>query len=1523
MTNIVGDLVASEQPVAWLAVLSAEMERSLTELMFSLREASQESIDPVPLVDAVRRLAQVQGALSMIDQPGLAALAHLVRDQLITSGQPGTTAQYSSEFIVQRFQTFLLQALEHLLHGNTLTTGELLRFWHQQVAIGGPTTLQPSLLVKLDVEPHTLHELLPDDLPPDAMDPSPTDPDQSLLKLLRAQDDLTLRQATQPIADLFACAAARIQPHHEYVYWQAVQACLIEYTISGGDAARIKKIAAAGVRLLRLSDVESTSTLEAALRSLTRDALFELAQRPVQSALARAVVRIFRIEQQFAVPAHGITIDTTSEHDVAAWTSTLDALISAIEAKSECITDSASWEALIDTAAASAPLSAVVEPLMDMVAQITSQSPDPIRCEGLAAGLCYLRDEVDTKALVIAIHTMKRLLISHEPKECLNQLGQLSRTESADRLFMVLVAAIQADMTQVEQLLDAEPPVDITTGLTAVVAVLRRIAGALQLVGLSEEREQVMLLCDALRGQATDAWLNESFAQQWVYLQTTLVQLPWQKTLNAKQVHQSADGLDRIFIEEARTLLNGMRDHAANADFTRLAHIAHTLGGCSATVGLSGLAELALALESTLERLLARGSMIDASHLETVLVTVSCLLEDFAGEGIRGEASELVQCLRDDLLAPMPNHAERALNLAADQFALQDIEPTRHQAMDDAIMDAAHHASPMLTEPVASVHTTGESSAEKLPASISADTPSPSPSPPVSVANPIIPGPNCLDECDEHDELYELFKLEAADLLPQLEYALRRWEQHPEDGSQAAQLLRVLHTLKGSARMAGQDALGTEFHQAEAEVSALLHQPSSDITYAIAELLRRVDFWMYALTQPTAASPENASLTEFSSATEGDVSSEASLVTDITSSPKSVTPPELEAPPDKLGSSALPPKMRAEKHLPMLRVRADRLAQFADTSAELWRSNARLREILQEQRRSFDDMSDDLSRLRAQLRELEIEAESRVLARSSQGTATDFDPLEFDRYTRLHELTRMMAESITDIVGAQREWSVQSEQLTTATAEQLRDLRRQQAELQALRAQPLHSVEARLRHVLQQAAREVGCEVSFVLRQGSVEIERVLLDRLLGPLEHLLRNAVVHGIEQVQQRQLVAKASSGQVVISAAMTGNELQLIVQDDGRGLDMQRIRQRALEAGLLQAGDDIDERALSELIFAPGLSTATEVTTLSGRGIGMDAVRAELHAMGGQIEVESEAGQGCRFTLRIPVGLTSVMVVLVRAGQWRIGLPAALVKQALQIDTAKIRSDGQQHQIDWQGISVPLRHLGQTLGDTAASVNKGRVPVAIVSDGDKTIALQLDAIEGQRELIIKHPGPQLSRVPSLSGASVLADGAIALILHPFRLPEAVPLPPPSVPERPLPMVLVVDDSLTVRRASQRLLERHGYAVGLARDGVEALAYVRNTQPALILLDIEMPRMDGFELLATLRDDVRWRDIPVVMITSRMADRHRQRALQLGANAYMGKPYREETLLAQLNQLLADEQSTQIEHDIMSEGMTESVED
>jgi len=214
---------------------------------------------------------------------------------------------------------------------------------------------------------------------------------------------------------------------------------------------------------------------------------------------------------------------------------------------------------------------------------------------------------------------------------------------------------------------------------------------------------------------------------------------------------------------------------------------------------------------------------------------------------------------------------------------------------------------------------------------------------------------------------------------------------------------------------------------------------------------------------------------------------------------------------------------------------------------------------------------------------------------------------------------------------------------------------------------------------------------------------------------------------------------------------------------------------------------------------------------------------------------------------------------------------------------------------------------LGDTSATAGSGaigqaRLPVIIASEGDQTMALQLDAMEGQRELIVKHPGPQLSRVPGLAGASVLADGKVVLIIHPFRLPQTRPPVASASPQQQPATVLVVDDSLTVRRASQRLLERHGYAVALARDGVEALAFLQTASAALVLLDIEMPRMDGFELLGILRDDARWRSLPVVMITSRMADRHRERALQLGATAYMGKPYSEQALLTLMNGIMTE---------------------
>jgi chemosensory pili system protein ChpA (sensor histidine kinase/response regulator) len=397
--------------------------------------------------------------------------------------------------------------------------------------------------------------------------------------------------------------------------------------------------------------------------------------------------------------------------------------------------------------------------------------------------------------------------------------------------------------------------------------VLTRIAGALQLLGLTDERERVMQLRDTLGQKNTAAWMDETFAQQWVLLQTMLVQLPWQKMLQAKQSSQPVCGLDSIFIEEARALIEGMRDYATASDMAGMAQTAHTLGGCSATVGLSGLAELSLTLESTIEQLLARGAVLDDVLLDTVLTTLACLIEDFASHGVRGDASELAQCLREYSVAPGANDTAETLDPTIDPFAQQEVGAMLIETLDELVIDTPQYTAHDVSESI-ELSESGESSDSGDSAgawqavaeigTVRSVSISPSPSPSISASSSssavaLTTEKISSNRSDEQEELFEIFKLEAADLLPQLEQSLRQWQLHPEDGSQAVQLLRVLHTLKGSARMAGRDDLGTEFHHAEAEVSALLQQAPNSRAPAVAALLHRVDFWIFALTQAADA----------------------------------------------------------------------------------------------------------------------------------------------------------------------------------------------------------------------------------------------------------------------------------------------------------------------------------------------------------------------------------------------------------------------------------------------------------------------------------------------------------------------------------------------------------------------------------------------------------------------------------------------------------------------------------------------
>ncbi|MCX7902682.1 MAG: response regulator, partial [Burkholderiaceae bacterium] len=461
--------------------------------------------------------------------------------------------------------------------------------------------------------------------------------------------------------------------------------------------------------------------------------------------------------------------------------------------------------------------------------------------------------------------------------------------------------------------------------------------------------------------------------------------------------------------------------------------------------------------------------------------------------------------------------------------------------------------------------------------------------------------------------------------------------------------------------------------------------------------------------------------------------------------------------------------------------------------------------------------------------------------------------------------------------------------------------------------------------VARQTAKELGKRVNLEIRGGSTEIDRGVLERMTGPFEHLVRNAVVHGLETPEQRRALGKRETGELTIEVRQEGNEIVVVFADDGAGLALERIRARAIERGLIGAYQVMSDRELSELIFAPGFSTAEEVTELAGRGVGMDVVRAELASFGGRITVATEAGRGTRFTLYLPLTLAVMQVVLATVGARRYAIPAAMVEQVRRFKPVQLLPALAEGQIPFPPVGdVVLRPLAQLLGEEVVPHLSKQTPVALLRSGEDRLAVMVDEVSTTQEVVVKSVGPQVSRLAGILGATILGNGEIALIINPVQLiaraPEPHPVftaPAPEAEEarraaqrlatgaegRPAPaVVMVVDDSLTVRRVTQRLLERHGYEVMLAKDGVDALRQLQDVRPDIILVDIEMPRMDGFDFTRNVRINAATRDIPIIMITSRTAEKHRNLAHEIGVNEYLGKPYQEDELLAHIRRLLRE---------------------
>jgi chemosensory pili system protein ChpA (sensor histidine kinase/response regulator) len=588
-----------------------------------------------------------------------------------------------------------------------------------------------------------------------------------------------------------------------------------------------------------------------------------------------------------------------------------------------------------------------------------------------------------------------------------------------------------------------------------------------------------------------------------------------------------------------------------------------------------------------------------------------------------------------------------------------------------------------------------------------------------------------------------------------------------------------------------------------------------------------------------------------------------------------------------------------------LRVRADVIDRLVNEAGEVAIVRSRIEGEMRATKSAMQELTDNVARLRAQLREIEIQAESQMQSRLelAREAKREFDPLEFDRFTRFQEVTRLMAESVSDVstVHANLVNTVdETEKALLAQARLNRDL---QQGLMRVRMVPFGSLSERLYRIVRQTGKEVGKRANLDIKGTRVELDRSVLERITGPFEHLLRNAVIHGIETAQARRAAGKPEIGEIRLELTQEGNEVQLALADDGAGLDIDRIREKAIEKGLIEPRATLSEAEIADFIFHAGFSTATKVSQLAGRGVGMDVVKSEVAALGGRVEMRFTRGKGTRFTIYLPLTLAVTQAVLVRAGNRTYAIPAVMVEQVRQLRQEQLVAAYSSRQTEWQDRRYPFHYLPHLLGIPDAVGEQQRFsPTLFLRSGANAIALHVDEMLGSnQEIVVKAIGPQLQRIAGITGATVLGTGEIVLILNPVQLALRELAAPALVHEAPKPQaaqptIMVVDDSLTVRKVTGRLLERQGYLVVTARDGVDAMEKLQQLIPDVLLVDIEMPRMDGFDLTRNVRADARLSRVPVIMITSRTADKHQAYAREIGVSHFLGKPYQEDDLLEKI---------------------------
>ena len=718
------------------------------------------------------------------------------------------------------------------------------------------------------------------------------------------------------------------------------------------------------------------------------------------------------------------------------------------------------------------------------------------------------------------------------------------------------------------------------------------------------------------------------------------------------------------------------------------------------------------------------------------------------------------------------------------------------------------------------------------------------------------------DQFVQDPDLVAIVVEEMSDLMPEIQDLLERLSRASK--SDISNLHRLVHTLKGTVGQVGAYRARAVIHKMES-VMEDLDEGRRLATEAGPKLLEMYEA-VHVLVRPLVTG-------EWAQSDNQVVESDGKVAV----SPVAVQPrPSV--------------KVAAEQVDRMiLDVDQTRLASLAQDEAAI-AVRQRLREI--------EEVAQRASLL---LRELEIQSEIQMQSRQVAASDTGgFDPLELDRFTRLQELARLTGEGVADVLEVRRDLMKLMSQQDAARARADRYIQGVAASLHRARLTPADAINDRMHNVVWSTARELGKDVSFELVGARVEMDRLLLEKILGPLDHVLRNSVAHGIEAPEVRLRAGKPRRGLIKVTVKTAAGRAIIEVSDDGAGLATDRIRQKAIEKGMWSAEAPMNDEQAAEMVCTPGFSTADQVSQIAGRGVGMDAVRSSVLGMGGRFTMVSRPGKGLDVLISIPTAVASASVLLVEDGGEPWALPIDVVEQVVLAPRAWLDASFAAGRIQeagpcprgWEGTE--FRRLSDMTGVSNSALPPSQSPVLLLRENGKSLALEVSRLTQVLEATLSPPGPVMVGVRGVAGALVLPSGSAALLLDPFRAP-ALALSKSITPEQELvvrPLVLVVDDSLTVRKAAIRFLNRHGYDYAQARDGQEALDLLERLNPVAVLLDVEMPRMDGFTCAQAIRENPRTAQLPIIMVTSRTAEKHQKRALDIGVNAYLGKPFKDDEL-------------------------------